>query len=159
MNFVRESNKIEGITRAVTPRELEAHRVLLSASSLAGSDMTRFVHETTGAPMREFPGMNVRVGNHVPIAGGVKVQSGLAQLLMYINGATHEEAPTPYVAHCLYEKLHPFMDGNGRSGRALWLWMMERDTDRAEISRHRKLGFLHTFYYQALEHFRDPMGG
>jgi hypothetical protein len=30
----------------------------------------------------------------------------------------------PYPAHIRYEKLHPFMDGNGRSGRAIWALMM-----------------------------------
>jgi hypothetical protein len=35
----------------------------------------------------------------------------------------------------------PTTDGNGRSGRALWLWCMR---GRAP------LGFLHQFYYQTL---------
>ena len=40
---------------------------------------------------------------------------------------------------------HPFTDGNGRSGRALWLWQM---------NNHAPFGFLHTFYYQTLENSR-----
>jgi Fic family protein len=37
------------------------------------------------------------------------------------------------------------MDGNGRSGRAIWLWQMLRQEGGAP------LGFLHHFYYQTLE--------
>ena len=38
------------------------------------------------------------------------------------------------------------MDGNGRSGRALWLWQM--------VNQHNydmRLGFLHLWYYQSLQ--------
>ena len=50
---------------------------------------------------------------------------------------------------CAYEMLHPFMDGNGRSGRALWAWMMLRLGQDPFA-----LLFLHRFYYQTLENSR-----
>ncbi len=55
----------------------------------------------------------------------------------------------PYISHVAYENLHPFTDGNGRSGRALWLWQMMHGTMR-QVNMARDLGFLHTFYYQTL---------
>ena len=55
-----------------------------------------------------------------------------------------DECSSAYVLHCRYESLHPFTDGNGRSGRALWLWMMGGIEEAP-------LGFLHTWYYQSLE--------
>ena len=51
--------------------------------------------------------------------------------------------------HNDYENLHPFTDGNGRSGRMLWAWQMRNDDDA--MAR----GFLHTFYYQTLSACRN----
>jgi len=54
----------------------------------------------------------------------------------------------PYLIHHAYETLHPFMDGNGRSGRILWACQMLAH----DYSPGLALGFLHCFYYQALSH-------
>lgn len=41
------------------------------------------------------------------------------------------------------------MDGNGRSGRAIWAWMrLKENRDPFQ------LGFLHSFYYESLENYR-----
>ena len=53
---------------------------------------------------------------------------------------------TPFGIHLRYETLHPFMDGNGRSGRILWAWQMLHH----DIAPGIRLGFLHAFYYQTL---------
>jgi Fic family protein len=83
--------------------------------------------------------MNVCVGSHTPPEGGEHIVVQLQALLTAIN----ENILSPFEAHLKYEALHPFTDGNGRSGRAIWYWMM-KNTLRVD------LGFLHAFYYQTL---------
>lgn len=61
-----------------------------------------------------------------------------------------DEKAHPYHIHVDYENLHPFTDGNGRSGRALWLRRM-KDLGENSFYQALDLGFLHTFYYQTLK--------
>jgi len=141
--FVTESNRIESI-RGLNNREIAAHLHLLSRPSLMVGDVATFVRSIAGVKLRNQDGMNVRVGDHIPPRGGPHVESELAQLLARAN-----RGDDPWDVHVAYETLHPFMDGNGRSGRAIWLWQMLRQQNAPWVLR---MGFLHLFYYQTLQH-------
>ena len=136
--FTRESNAIEGIKREPSDAEIEAHvEFLLGRGDLQALRDFVVAIEPINGRLRRHPGMNVRVGDHVPLSGGPLVVSQLETLL-------EDSSLTPYTRHIAYEHLHPFLDGNGRSGRVLWL------KDMGGLSQ-APLGFLHTFYYQTFE--------
>jgi hypothetical protein len=143
--FVRESNRIESINRDPLPAEIAAHEKLLTYSEpLSIAHLVEFVSVIQpDATLRDRPGLDVYVGGHKPIAGGPSVVQRLEHLLTHVNtGWT-----SPFSTHCSYENLHPFTDGNGRSGRALWLWQMQR---AGGLGAALEMGFLRLFYYQTL---------
>ena len=142
--FVAESNRIEGYNRAPYQKELEAHTTLLELPVIGIPDLEKFVSTVSTGRLRHYVGMDVQVGSHVPMRGGPKIVSELLLLLYDIN----HQLVDPYEGHLLYENLHPFTDGNGRSGRALWLWSMQKYN---KLHLAMNLGFLHNFYYQTLE--------
>lgn len=149
IRFVTESNAIEGIRREPLETELEAHRKLWSQPKIEVLDLALFVSEIQpGAILRNRFGLDVIVGNHVPPSGGPEIDIRLKMLLARI----HSEEIEPHIIHCAYETLHPFTDGNGRSGRALWAWQMIHEGWDYNIGIDR--GFLHQFYYQTLQTYR-----
>lgn len=141
--FVMESNRIEGIFN--TPRaHVVAHERFLSGpvtvsalvelvSVLQPDARPRFAADVPG----------VRVGSHIAPPSGPQIETELRHIIAMRD---------PWSQHIAYETLHPFTDGNGRSGRALWLhrhWH-EPTLDRGAVAR----GFLHSWYYHTLQNVR-----
>jgi len=139
--FVKASNLIEGITREPYPAETEMVTEFLVLDEITIHDIANAVNVfEPGAKIRDQYGMNVRVGLHVASSGGPRIP-GLLNMIVF-RAFQLEDI---YTVHCDFEILHPFTDGNGRSGRLLWLWMMmKRDGDMPRPS------FLEMFYRQAL---------
>jgi Fic/DOC family protein len=160
--FVRQSNLIEGIDRDPTVDELLAHQTLVYAPEVGFGigEVSCFVcslGDVCHAALRSRRGMEVSVGDHEAPPGGPDVVRRLEALLRWMG----EPRPTfdqlecdAHEAYGQYEDLHPFLDGNGRSGRALWLRMMLRhddcNPDVAAYVLSPRILFLNAYHYQTL---------
>lgn len=74
-----------------------------------------------------YRSLAVRVGHYIPPAP--ELVSGLmGEMLAWWNGDAAKWSPviSAAVIHHQFESIHPFADGNGRTGRALALWELYR---------------------------------
>ena len=138
---MQESLRIEGIERDPTPDEMSAAQRFMDLPKVSAKAIGDFQSVIApGKPLRDRAGMNVRVGSYVAPLGGPDIPARLNVLLDAANAISNS-----WVVHCDFETLHPYMDGNGRTGRILWAWQM-RDADPFALP------FLHRFYYQTLRY-------
>lgn len=141
IEFITISNRIEGILRPPTQEEIKEFHRFMDLEEIDVWQLQQFVSiYQPNAELRNREGLNVRVGNHIPPKGGPEIESRLSSLLDCMCNIG------PYRTHLEYETIHPFTDGNGRSGRMLWAWQM----------KEFPLGFLHHFYYQTLQSMTCP---
>lgn len=143
LKFLRESNLIEGIKTEPSPNNINKLSEFLTKETLTIGIVEDYVaYIQPRAILRSKEGLNVKVGSYTAPLGGSAIANKLEEILTKCAYQKAAEFPVEITKlHNTYESLHPFTDGNGRSGRAIWLWMSRGFSP---------LGFLHQYYYDTL---------
>ena len=136
-------------------KKVITHRDIFALHDILATDVM-----DQGEPGR-YRDMQVYVGRYTPPAP--ELVSGLMEdLLAWWNKAAPEWSPvvSSAIVHYQFEDIHPFADGNGRTGRALALWELYRrgfDTHHIfavdEVYAEDR-----THYYAALANVRKQGG-
>lgn len=142
-NFAIESNNIEGIYDDVQHMLAEGRLwAFLILDEVTVTDLCAF---NSGHGDLRLLNQDVRVGNHIPPCGGAHIGYALEDIL---KDAMKAELTVASI-HERFENLHPFTDGNGRTGRALWLWQMVNQEEYWIQNL-----FLQQWYYDSLDRSR-----
>lgn len=160
--FMVESWEIEGLPEPSIDI-LEATIKFIALDSLTLNDVKELHWWYCGSQHRlrdeANPFLNVVIGSYRPPPSSPDIAELLSKLLKNTepnqtnrNGDRFE---TSYTMYLKFEALHPFTDGNGRIGRAIWLWWVCRY--QPEWARYIRsdggLGFKGTLHYQSCDHF------
>lgn len=147
--FAVESNRIENIVdEKCHSIHAAALKKFLKAKLITADELQIFVStiEPENGILRTQSNHRVWIGGH-EAPSAVTAQFRLKNLLNEISKEVYNREP--WECHNEYENIHPFIDGNGRSGRALWLWQMIN-----QYNYDLRFNFLHMFYYQTLQNYQ-----
>jgi len=146
-------------------RETEAHAKvfleMLKAQDPISNELLLKWHneifkETKQDIAGKFRTWPVRVGPYLPPDAN-KIEQLMKQLLSFVNESPMNPAETAIRAHYIFEKIHPFGDGNGRIGRLLMNYILWKNGYPMFVVKNNKK----QAYYKALnkpeEGFRNYM--
>lgn len=137
-DFIKESNDIESELTDNLEGEMAVYKRFLKTQLCEQSvlDFHKEICDVRGQLMPDDRGayrtVNVVVGDATPTAW-TRVPAVMNNFWFDLDTSD------PFGQHLKFERIHPFRDLNGRTGRAIWLHMQ---------GGKAPLGFLHEWYYQ-----------
>ena len=124
-----ERSKREVLNYFAALRHVEKHS---SQKTFRHEDIFKLHHIIAADVMDQgkaggYRNMQVRVGNHIPPEAYL-VNRLMKELLEWWNEKSPAWSPviSSAIIHYRFEDIHPFADGNGRTGRMLALWELYR---------------------------------
>lgn len=95
---------------------------------------------------------------HIGVSSEEKIRESLIVLINYLDDDSQPELYRYMVAHYYYEYIHPFYDGNGRTGRFLVCSYLSRYLERySAITFSYAINKDKSKYYRALEEIPSPL--
>lgn len=95
---------------------------------------------------------------HIGVNSEIKIIEKLDTLIKFLNDDQHLELFRFMVAHYYYEYIHPFYDGNGRTGRLLVCSYLARYLERySAITFSYAVNKNKSKYYKVLEEVPSPL--
>lgn len=95
---------------------------------------------------------------HIGVSSEIKIIEALNTLIKFLEDKQHPELYRYLVAHYYYEYIHPFYDGNGRTGRLLMCSYLSRYLERySAITFSYAVNKNKSKYYKALEEIPSPL--
>lgn len=143
---IHESNLIEGIESERADKDcLLAWEQLVKAKEITHSVLmqlhlmiTSHQDELSQGERGSYRTVQVYVGNHTPPAAHMVP----ALMMEYLKTF---ESMDPIEAHIKFETIHPFIDGNGRTGRMLLWWHQLKLNQKPSLFENDEK---HEVYYQ-----------
>ena len=127
-------------------------------------ELIQRIHEVTALDLQPFArgtfrpyGYLARItATRVKTADPLEIHDDLQALIDGLNGSDAHPLLKAAAFHTMFENIHPFMDGNGRTGRALVQALLRHARVTTNITVPVSAGLLHDVkdYYDALTSYR-----